>query len=304
MSAIGPFPHATPAARPAPAGPPLARDAAGRRAAIEREFLQKRQTRQRGALGRQFVLGVLGFLVFLAVWEIAPRVVPGINTKMFPPPSQVAGVFAEMTWGTGEIWPHLGASLQRALWGFLLGASTGVLAGVLTGRFTVLRQLSDPVLHGLRAIPAIAIVPLAIVWFGLGDVSKVMLIAWGAFFPVWVNTFIGVRDIPPVYLRSAATLGARPVAALLQVALPAALPFVFAGLRQATAVAFVVLVAAELVGAEKGLGFLISFAHLVFRVDIMFVGLIYLGAVGFLADQLFALLLQKLFPWYGAERRR
>jgi ABC-type nitrate/sulfonate/bicarbonate transport system permease component len=289
---------------PASLEPIAPSDGPGRRAAIERAFLKTRRTHHRGALGRQFVLGVVGFLLFLAVWEIAPRVVPGINPKMFPPPSQVAGIFADMTWGSGEIWPHLGASLQRALWGFLLGASTGVVAGVLSGRFAVFRELSDPVLHGLRAIPAIAIVPLAIVWFGLGDVSKVMLIAWGAFFPVWVNTFIGVRDIPAVYLRSAATLGARPVAAVLQVALPAALPFVFAGLRQATAVAFVVLVAAELVGAEKGLGFLISFAHLVFRVDIMFVGLIYLGAIGFLADQFFAWLLQKLFPWYGAERRR
>ncbi|HEY9237255.1 MAG TPA: ABC transporter permease [Burkholderiaceae bacterium] len=303
MSAINPL-SADVRVPPASPAPPASSDGPSRRAAIEREFLKTRRTRHRGALGRQFVLGVLGFLLFLAVWEIAPRVVPGINPKMFPPPSQVAGIFADMTWGSGEIWPHLGASLQRALWGFLLGASSGVIAGVLSGRFAVFRELSDPVLHGLRAIPAIAIVPLAIVWFGLGDVSKVMLIAWGAFFPVWVNTFIGVRDIPVVYLRSAATLGARPVAAVLQVALPAALPFVFAGLRQATAVAFVVLVAAELVGAEKGLGFLISFAHLVFRVDIMFVGLIYLGAIGFMADQFFAWLLQKLFPWYGAERRR
>ncbi|MDQ8035125.1 MAG: ABC transporter permease [Bordetella sp.] len=277
---------------------------AERRALVEQDFLRGRQRHRLGALGRQVLLGIAGCLLFLLAWEIAPRVVPGINPKMFPPPSQVAGVFAQMTWGTGEIWPHVGASLQRAVWGFLLGASLGVAAGVLTGRSALLRQLSDPVLHGLRAIPAIAIVPLAIVWFGLGDVSKVMLIAWGAFFPVWVNTFIGVRDIPPVYLRSAATLGARPAAAVLQVALPAALPFVFAGLRQATAVSFVVLVAAELVGAEKGLGYLISFAHLVFRVDIMFVGLIYLGAIGFAADQLFAWLLNRFFPWYGAQARR
>jgi len=147
-------------------------------------------------------------------------------------------------------------------------------------------------------------VPLAIVWFGLGDLSKVMLIAWGTFFPVWVNTFIGVRDLPPVYLRSAASLGAGRVQQVFLVALPAALPFVFAGLRQATAVAFVVLVAAELVGAEQGLGYLISFAHLVFRVDIMFVGLIFLGAIGFAADHLFASLLTRLFPWYGGESRR
>lgn len=281
-------------------------DATGlsRRERIEQDFQREQREQRRSGVRRQGVLGLLGVLAFLALWEIAPRVVPGINTKMFPPPSQVAGVFIDMTFRSGEIWPHVGASLQRAFWGFLLGASTGIAAGVLTGRITVLRQLSDPVLHGLRAIPAIAIVPLAIVWFGLGDLSKVMLIAWGAFFPVWINTFFGVRDIPVVYLRSAATLGAGRWATLAQVALPAALPFVFAGLRHATATSFVVLVAAELVGAEEGLGFLISFAHLVFRVDIMFVGLLYLGGIGFLADQLFAWLLGRFFPWYGAEARR
>ena len=271
---------------------------------IEQAFIAREQARRRIALRSQLLLGIAGVLLFLLVWELAPRVVPGVNTKMFPPPSHIAQVFADMTWGTGEIWPHVGASLLRALWGFLLGSSVGIVFGVLTGRIPWLRQLSDPVVHGLRAIPAIAIVPLAIVWFGLGDVSKVMLIAWGTFFPVWLNTFIGVRDLPPVYLRSAASLGASRTFTVLQVALPAALPFVFAGLRHATSVAFVVVVAAELVGAEKGLGYLISFAHLVFRVDIMFVGLIYLGAIGFLADQLFAWLLHRLFPWYGAEARR
>lgn len=272
--------------------------------ALETEFLVRHRIRRRQALLRQVLLGGIGVLLFLLVWELAPRIVPGVNIKMFPPPSHIADVFAEMTWVTGEIWPHLAVSLMRALWGFLLGAAAGIVFGVVTGRWLALRQLSDPVLHGLRAIPAIAIVPLAIVWFGLGDLSKVMLIAWGTFFPVWINTFIGVRDIPQVYLRSAATLGTQPAAVVWQVALPAALPFIFAGLRQATAVAFVVLVAAELVGAEKGLGFLISFAHLVFRVDIMFVGLIYLGAIGFLVDQLFAWALHHFFPWYGAEAKR
>lgn len=271
---------------------------------VEQQFRARQKRAQRDGARNQVLLGIAGVLIFLLLWEIAPRVVPGINTRMFPPPSHIASVFAEMTWGTGEIWPHVGASLKRAVLGFLLGSSLGIAVGVLTGRSRLLRQLSDPILHGLRAIPAIAIVPLSIVWFGLGDVSKVMLIAWGTFFPVWVNTFIGIRDIPPVYLRSAAALGTSPLATVWQVALPAALPFVFAGLRHATAVAFVVVVAAELVGAEAGLGYLISFAHLVFRVDVMFIGLIYLAGIGFLADQLFAWLLHRYFPWYGAEGRR
>lgn len=153
-----------------------------RRQAIEQDFRREQQAQRRRGRQRQLLLGVAGVIAFLLAWEIAPRVVPGVNPKMFPPPSQVAGVLVDMTFRTGEIWPHVGASLLRALWGFLLGATFGVAAGVLTGRNATLRQITDPVLHGLRAIPAIAIVPLAIVWFGLGDLSKVMLIAWGRSF--------------------------------------------------------------------------------------------------------------------------
>jgi ABC-type nitrate/sulfonate/bicarbonate transport system permease component len=134
--------------------------------------------------------------------------------------------------------------------------------------------------------------------------SKVALISWGTFFPVWLNTFIGVRDVPNVLLRSAASLGCRGRDAMFHVVLPSALPFILAGLRQATATAFVMLVAAELVGASSGLGFLISFSHLVFRVDMMFVGLMALGALGFTADRIFVALLPRIFPWYGGDARR
>lgn len=250
---------------------------------------------------RKLVAGVLGIMVFLLVWEIAPRVVEGVNILMFPPPSVVAKTFWSMT-TSGEIWPHMLASLYRILIGFVVGATTGVLVGVVTGSSALARYVSDPILHGLRAIPVIAIVPLAIVWLGLGDIAKIVLIAWGVFFPVWVNTFIGIRSVSILYLRSATSMGANALQLMFLVALPAALPYVFAGLRQATSLAFVVMVAAELAGAEVGLGFLISYSHLVFRIDMMFVGLIYLGALGFLADQFFVAMLHKFFPWYEERR--
>ena len=113
-----------------------------RKLAIERDFRREQLAQRRRGRRRQLLLGAGGVLAFLAAWEIAPRVIPGINTKMFPPPSQVAGVFAEMTFRTGEIWPHVGASLLRALWGFLLGASCGIVAGVLTGRSATLRAMA------------------------------------------------------------------------------------------------------------------------------------------------------------------
>ena len=269
---------------------------------IEESFRYDLQRRRRRRRVQRLMLNVAGVILFMIVWEVAPRVVPGVNLQMFPPPSGVVGTLWDLI-ASGELAGHAWSSLKRAISGFVLGSTAGVLVGLLTGRLMLLRDLSDPVLHSLRSIPSIAFVPLAIVWFGLGETPKIALITWGTFFPVWVNTFIGVRDVPNIYVRSAASLGASPVGIMLQVVLPAALPFVIAGLRQATAVAFVILVAAELVGASSGLGYLISFSHLVFRVDMMFVGLMALGALGFLADALFAAALDRIFPWYGAEAR-
>lgn len=271
------------------------------RAQLEQSVLDARRQTQRRERQYKLVLGVVGLVLFLLLWEVAPRIVEGVNILMFPPPSAVAKTFWSMT-ASGEIWPHMAASLYRIFVGFVIGAVVGVLTGVVTGSSTFARSITDPVLNGLRAIPVIAIVPLAIVWLGLGDIAKIVLIAWGVFFPVWVNTFIGIRSVSVLYLRSAKSMGASPLQLMFLVSLPAALPYVFAGLRQATSLAFVVMVAAELAGAEEGLGFLISYSHLVFRIDMMFVGLIYLGALGFLADQFFVALLHKLFPWYEERR--
>jgi NitT/TauT family transport system permease protein len=151
-----------------------------------------------------------------------------------------------------------------------------------------------------RAVPSLAFVPLAIFRFGIGEASKAFLIAWGVFFPVWVNTCIGVRDTSPLLSRAAASLGARGWRNFAYVVIPGALPFIIAGLRVSLSVA--VLVAAELAGAAFGVGYLIQMSQQVFRVDQMFVGLIVLGAMGFTADVLFERTVRRLLPWYGAER--
>lgn len=276
---------------------------AAERGAIEQRFSTGLAAVRRRSRRGRIALNVLGLVIFLAVWEAVPRLIPDLNTLMFPPPSGVVGAFAALV-GSGEIFVHMGYSLMRAAGGFAIGASLGVLLGVLTGRLDVLRHLSDPVLQGMRAIPAIAFVPLAVAWFGLGEGAKIFLIAWGSFFPVWINTLVGVREVPGVFIRSAESMGAGPTTIMLRVVLPAALPFIAAGLRLATATALVVLVAAELVGASHGLGYLISFSHLVFRIDMMFVGLLSLGIVGFTADRIFVFVIHRLFPWYQAEARR
>ena len=264
----------------------------------EQEFLASLRRQRRRTVASQTLLNVAGVLVFALIWELLPRTIPGINQLMFPPPSGVIEAFLELC-ASGELVAHTLASLLRALAGFAFGSCAGIIAGLLVARILPLRHMSDPVLHGLRSIPAIALVPLAIVWFGIGEIAKIALITWAAFFPVWINTFLGARDVHIVLIRSAKSLGASPTRTLFTVILPAAAPLIFAGLRQALAVALVVMVAAELVGASTGLGQLIAMSHQLFRVDVMFVALLTLGAIGFALDRIFATLLHHLFPWYG-----
>ena len=273
------------------------------REAIESAFAGKRVSSGRNARLRRIAWNVIGVIIFLLLWEAVPRLIPKLNLLMFPPPSGVVEALIDLV-TSGAIFVHMGYSFMRALGGFAIGSTLGVIVGIITGRLGILQHLSDPVLHGLRAIPAIAFVPLSIAWFGLGETAKIFLIAWGTFFPVWVNTMIGVREIPVVYIRSALSMGASPWSIMTRVVLPAALPFIIAGLRLATSIALVSLVAAELVGSSEGLGYLISFSHLVFRIDMMFVGLLALGVLGFTMDRLFLFIVHRCFPWYQGEGRR
>jgi NitT/TauT family transport system permease protein len=249
---------------------------------------------------RNNLAGILGTLAFFAAWEALSR--SGlVNDVMLPAPSTIL----RSGWSlleTGELLRHLGASLLRAALGFAGGSVLAILLGVGMAQMPLLHATLNPLVQMFRAVPSLAFVPLAIFWFGIGETSKVFLIAWGVFFPVWVNTYIGVRDTNPLLGRAAASLGATGWRYFGFVVIPGALPFIIAGLRISLSVALVVLVAAELAGAAFGVGYLIQMSQQVFRVDQMFVGLVVLGVMGFAADFLFERAVQRLFPWYGAEK--
>ena len=270
---------------------------AAQRAALEDNFRRTHRAARRRRVWMRIALNLLGVLLFLACWEAIPRVVPSVNKILFPPPSTVFAAFWPML-QSGEIPFNILASLRRAGTGFLIAMVLGITAGVVTARLRIAEYLTEPLLHGFRSVPVIALVPLSVLWLGIGESAKIALVATGAFFPIWIATFIGVRDVHIVYLRSAACLGAGRFSTMLWVVLPAALPFILAGLRQAIAVSLIVLVAAELSGATAGIAYMMSMGHQLFRVDIMFIGLLLLGALGFAFDRLFVLLAKRLFPWY------
>lgn len=269
-----------------------------RMAEITETFRRAYRAEKRRATLLRLSFNVLGVLLFLAIWEAIPRVVPWINQVLFPPPSQVVETLWPMI-ASGEIPHNIAVSVRRAAVGFAIAAVLGVAVGFATARLRALRFLVEPLLHGFRAVPVIALVPLSVLWFGIGEPAKIALVTVGAFFPIWIATFIGVSDVHIIYLRSAACLGAGRLATMFLVILPAALPFILTGLRQSIGISLIVLVAAELSGATAGVAYMMSMGHQLFRVDIMFIGLALLGALGFLFDRLFVALMQKLFPWYN-----
>jgi ABC-type nitrate/sulfonate/bicarbonate transport system permease component len=249
---------------------------------------------------RHTLAGLIGTLVFFGSWETLSRC-GLVNDVMLPAPTTIL----RSAWAlviTGELLSHLGASLLRAAIGFVGGSVLAVLLGVAMAQLPLLHAAINPLVQMFRAVPSLAFVPLAIFWFGIGESSKIFLIAWGVFFPVWVNTYLGVRDTNPLLGRAAASLGATGWRNFVFVVIPGALPFIIAGLRVSLSVALVVLVAAELTGAVFGVGYLIQMSQQVFRVDQMFVGLVVLGVMGFTADFAFERAVRWLLPWYGAEQ--
>lgn len=233
--------------------------------------------------------------LLLLTWE-ALSATGVINSKLIPPPTRVMVTALEMI-RTGELLGDVSASLWRWSLGFFYASVLGILTGLLTGRIPIFRATLQQVIQLLRPVPAISFVPLAIVWFGIGEAAKYFLVAWGAFFPIWLNTHVGAANVDRYYLWAAESLGASKMRMVATVILPAALPFIFAGLRTGIAVGFICLVAAEMAGAYEGLGFRVIASHLVFRVDKMFVALCVLGLLGALTDRLFSGAFLRLFPW-------
>lgn len=241
------------------------------------------------------ILTISGFLGFLIIWEIISR--SGFfNQNLFPPPSIVWKSFIESII-SGELAIDLQSSIVRVMIGFFVGGLFGIILGLLTGRIDIFRLTFGQIANFLKNIPAIAFVPLAVVWFGIGEISKVFLIAWSTIFPVWINTHHGMLQVEKHYLWVIKSLGANKLQVLKEVIFPNAMPYIVSGLRIGIAMSFIALVASELAGAFSGIGYRISVSHLIFRVDKMLLGIMTLGFLGLSADKLYLFIVKKVFPW-------
>lgn len=240
-------------------------------------------------------LAAAAILGCLAVWWVVSAT-GIINRVLLPSPEEVFTAFVQ-SMKDGSLWVNTWASLLRVVEGFVIGFCAAVPLGVLMGNSRVARGLVEPLVELVRPIPPIAVIPIAILWFGIGELSKIFIIAYGAFFPILVNTMAGFREVDPVLIRAARTLGASRWRIFRDVVLRSALPFIIVGARLGMGLAFIVLVAAELIASSEGLGFLINDARYNFRTDRVFLGMILIGVLGLVLNKLLIGFERRLLRW-------
>lgn len=251
--------------------------------------------RERGRRRMERVVSITAPIALLAIWELLARA-SVIDTRFFSEPSSIA----RSLWALiedGELPSDVGISMSRVAVGFLLGAVPGLVLGLLMGQSRLLRAALNPIIAATYPIPKIAVLPLVLLIFGLGELSKYVVIAVGAFFIVVINTMSGSMNVPAIYRDVATNFHAGRLNAFRTVVLPAALPTVFAGIKLAWGTSLLLMVAAEFVGAKSGLGYLIWNSWQTFSIDDMFVGLIVISALGFVSLLLLDELERKLLPW-------
>ncbi|CAH1216980.1 Putative aliphatic sulfonates transport permease protein SsuC [Paenibacillus allorhizoplanae] len=242
-----------------------------------------------------FVIGAVVPLLLLVIWQVSGDL--GLFSPSYlPTPLQIAAEFRSLI-ASGELTQHLSISLQRAVIGFLIGGSIGLLFGFLVGFVQKLEFMLDPSFQMLRMIPHLAIAPLIILWFGFGEVSKIVIIANGAFFPMYIYTFLGIRNVDHKLFEVAKVLNFSKSKQIFRLILPAALPGILLGLRLSVAISWLGLVVAELIGSQEGIGFLINYGKQNSSAELIFVGVIIFAVIGKLVDSLVRWLERRWLSW-------
>ena len=242
-------------------------------------------------------LRVLSLVGLVVLWEIVARI-GWVPVLFLPSPLGVVAEGWEMV-VSGELVGHLAASLRRLLFGFAVGGGLGVIVGIVVGFFSVAEAVGTPLIAATFPVPKIALLPLLILWLGLGEPSKIAVIALGVFFPMAINTYTGVRQADALLVRAAVSFGARRWSVIRKVILPSALPMIFAGLRLGAGTALLLLVAAEMIAVESGIGFLVLHAGNIMATTKLMVGIVVLSLLGVLSHWGLNRLERLTIPWQG-----
>lgn len=251
--------------------------------------------RRIGAVAWRIVKPAAAILAFLALWEIAPRT--GLVDKVFLPPfSEVVDAFFTLA-GNGQLSEHVSSSLSRALAGFAVAVVIAVPLGIAIAWYRPVAEFLNPILELFRNTAALALLPVFVLILGIGETSKVALVIYAAAFPILLNTISGVRTVDPLLIKSARSLGLSPIRLFQKVVLPAAVPTIFTGLRMAAASSILVLIAAEMVGAKAGLGYLITASQLNFQIPNMYAGIVAIALVGLIFNGVLVFVERRLSGW-------
>lgn len=245
---------------------------------------------------RRLVLSLASVAAGLVLWQVLAGVFASI---VFPPVTATLAALVDQ-FANQDILRHIGITTWRVLAGFLIGSAAGAALGLLMGSFAVVRHFLDPYANFFRFITPIAWITPAVIWFGVGEGSKLFLIIYATLFIVLINTMAGVAHIHRDRLRMAAAFGAARWQVFFYVVLPATVGFILTGMRVALGNSFMTVIGAEILSANSGLGYLIYSSRVFFRADIMFAAILLLGLMGFAADQLFAQAQNRLFARYRA----
>lgn len=266
-----------PAVAPVPQAPSTARRAAG--------------------IGRTGIRRSAAVVAFLLLWELGPQYLLESSRAVFLPPLHVV---LEALWDlvrTGQLQEHLTASLTRSAIGFGLAVVVGVTVGIAVAWYEGLRELLTPLLELFRNTAALALLPVFTLLLGIGELSKVSIVAYAAFFPVLLNTVAGVRTVDPLLVRAARTLGLSNLQLFAKVVLPSAVPTIFTGIRMAGTASILVLIAAEMVGAKAGLGYLIVNAQSSFQIPQMYAGILTVSVFGLVVNTALVRLERRFSRW-------
>ena len=235
-----------------------------------------------------------GFLLsILVLWQLAS--LRGLPQYVLSP-LEIGRHFAHAL-GSAELYEHVGASLARALPGFAIGTLLGAALGLAAGAARSLERLLSPAVFITYPVPKIVLLPIFMLWFGIGELSKVLIIALACFYPVFINAYYGVKQTPTILVWSALNMGAGRGEIFRRVVLPSAAPMIFAGMRVALALSFIVMFAAEMINARSGLGHLIRVAENSLRFDLMYVSLLSIALLGYAGDRLVRFAQHRLLAW-------
>lgn len=249
------------------------------------------------------LLSWLAPAALVIVWEFMARA-GWISPQVLPAPSKVIATAIKLT-TTGSLLNDLGVSLLRAVAGFAIGGSVGFALGILVGFSRIAEAAIDRSVQMIRAIPFLAVLPLVIVWLGVGEAEKIFLVALGVTFPIYINTTLGIRQVDPKLIELGRVQGLGSLELIRRIVLPGALPSILTGVRYALATAWLALVVAETIGAQSGIGFLAMDAREFLRTDVIVLTIVIYALIGVAADAIARLLERRMLAWhpnYGGGR--